>query len=541
MVAILGDQFKNFSFNFIYILAIVISVAIFVLNIQYSTFTYSSWYPLIFNNSLMSSILKVIISLILVIILGIIVKKINEKYIISLIVILNITTLIIRLFIIGSFDNFPVADSWHVFNGTNVLFFTNDIRPLYVGNYFALYPQQLGIVTILYPLALFFRENILGYYYSQVVIIQLTIILLTLISYKLKGIKASFITSILLNLFIPNFFVAFLIYGDLYAYFFLVLAFTLYIYSKDHQSKYRYLYMSLIYLCLVFAYLARLSTNVFIIAMIITFFLHNRFNLKVIIAIILMLSIIVVPFKLIDKAFDVKDVELGKYAFPSNTWLRLGFGYSGFDEKTPGFHDIKTDEEFKNVGYDSNKMRIINQELINDRLEAFRDFKYMFNFFKAKTTIMWTDPDFEMMTLIIPFKGSKISEPELSYKEINYGFGKIDLTTKNEFGQLITDNYYSIRKYEKIYIFSLLLLLMLMFIKIKKEDKIMVFGRLILIGFFILHLIIEIKSRYLYVCINALIFIVSLYYLEVFDKYYEKIIDYKRKKLLTGGVINDNK
>lgn len=520
----MGDFFKNFSSKFIYILAIVITIAIFVLNILYSSFTYSSWYPLIFENSVYSSFAKIILGLMLLIFIGILIRKSNKKHILIYIIALNIITLFIRLVIIASFDNFPVADSWHVFNGANVLFFTDDIRPLYIGNYFALYPQQLGIVTILYPLAFFFRENILGYYYTQVLIIQITVILLTLCSYKLKGLKVSFFTTLMLNLFVPNMFVPFLIYGDLYSFFFLVVAFTLYIFFKDLNLKWKYLLLLSIYICLSFAYLARLSTNVFIIALVITLFLNNKLNLKIFITIIIMLSIIAIPFKIIDKAFDIKDVELGKYAFPSNTWLRIGLGYSGFDEITPGFHDIKTDEEFKNVGYDVNKMSLINQNLISVRLSAFEDINYMFNFFKAKTIVMWTDPDFEMMTLIIPFKGSKIANPYFEYKEVNYGFGKLDLSIKNEFGHILTDNYYLIRKYEKVYIFSFLIMLIITIIRFKKEDKILLFGRLVLIGFFILHLVIEIKSRYLFVCMNALIFIVSLYYLDVFEEYYNRFI-----------------
>lgn len=520
----MGDCFRRISLKFISILAIVIAIAIFVLNILYSSFTYSSWYPLVFDNSLFSSFAKIILGFIFIVIIGIIIRMSKSKYILAYIITLNLITLIIRLSIIASFDNFPVADSWHVFNGANVLFFTNDIRPLYIGNYFALYPQQLGIMTILYPLAFFFRENIIGYYYTQVFIIQFTVLLLTLCSYKLKGLKVSFFTALMLNLFVPNMFIPFLIYGDLYAYFFLSLAFTVYIYSRNTQSNWKYFYIALIYIFSCFAYLARLSTNVFIIALVITFFLNNKINRKAIISIILMISIIVIPFKIVDKAFDIKDVELGKYAFPSNTWLRIGLGYSGFDDKTPGFHDIKTDEEFKNVGYDVNEMKRINQRLISNQLSAFKDINYMFDFFKDKSIVMWTDPDFEMMTLIVPFKGSKIADPYSEYKQVNYGFGKISLTIKNDFGHLISDNYYLIRKYEKVYIFSFLIMLILTIARFKKEDRILLFGQLVLIGFFILHSVIEVKSRYLYVCMNALIFVVSLYYLDIFDKCFSKFI-----------------
>lgn len=538
--SLFGGRLSIISEYFIYLLAIVITIAIFVLNFQYTTFTYSSWYPLIFDNSFLSSLAKVIIALLLIILLGLFIKNLNRKYIIPLIVLINLVTFILRILIINGFNNFPVADSWHVFNGANVLFFTEDIRPLYIGNYFALYPQQLGIVTLLYPLALLFKENINAYYQAQVILIQVAILLLTISSYKLKGLKAAFITTLFLNLFIPNYFVSFLIYGDLYAMLFLTIAFVVFAYRDVFSSK-PFLYYGLVLLCLSLAYLARLSTNVFVLAIIFTALISYRVSSKLFIRIALLMSTIILPFMLITNFFNVQDVELGKYAFPTNTWLRLGLGYSGFDEKTPGYHDIKTDIEFRNVGYDAQAMSKINQTVIDKQLRLFQDPDKALDFFKQKTIIMWTDPDFEMMTLIVPFKGSKIEDPRKTYQEINYGFGAIDLSVKTDFGNLLTENYYMIRKYEKVFMFSILILLLLSFLKAKKDDQVALYARLILIGFFLLHLLIEIKSRYVFVCVNALILYVSLYFTEYFDDVYLRISLVLKRLIKKEGIENDIK
>lgn len=541
MVSYLGDKFRLFGMNFIYIFSIIILIIIFIINIQYSSLTFSSWYPLIFSNSLLSSFAKILIGVILIILLGVFAKLNKDKNLLRLVIFVNILTLIFRFLIINGFNNTPIADSWSVFNGVNTLFFTNDIQPLYIGNYFSLYPQQLGIVTILYPLALFFRGNINLYYFTQVIMIQFIILLLTLSSYKLKGIKTAFVTTVLMNLFIPNYFISFLIYGDLYALLFLTIAFTLFVFYKNNSNFLKVIFIIIGFLSLVFAYYARLSTNVFIIAIMLTMYLSTKINLKFILKSVLLISVILFPFTILTEFYNVKDVELGKYSFPSNTWLRIGLGYSGFDNTTPGFHDNKTEEEFRINGYDVEKMSEINTQRINNQILSFRDWDFGFNFFKQKTIIMWTDPDFEMMTLIIPFKGSKIDNPKKTFYESNYGSGKIDLKPKNKFGEIITDSYFIVRKYEKVFMFSIFILLIIIFIKSKKDDLFVNFSRLLLIGFFLLHLIIEIKSRYVFVCINALIFFVSLYYLDYFNDYYSKFLLYFHRYSIKEGIKYDSK
>ena len=203
-------------------------------------------------------------------------KNINEKSVFLSIVLFNIISLIVKVVIILSFNNSPIADSWDIFNGVNTLLFTSDKGTLYIGNYFAMYPQQLGMVSILSPLAFLFKWDINAYYYFQAFLIQLTIVLLTLCSFKLKGLKVSLVTTILLNLFIPNLFVPFLIYGDLYSYFFIALLYTLYLYTKNCESKYTKVLIVFVSLILIsLAYLARISTVVFIIAFFIVYFINR--------------------------------------------------------------------------------------------------------------------------------------------------------------------------------------------------------------------------------------------------------------------------
>lgn len=512
--------FRLLSKKFIYLLSIIILFIISIFNISHSTLTYSSWYPLIFRNNLYKTGLLFILSFFFVVCLYYFVKNINEKSVFLSIVLFNIISLIVKVVIILSFNNSPIADSWDIFNGVNTLLFTSDKGTLYIGNYFAMYPQQLGMVSILSPLAFLFKWDINAYYYFQAFLIQLTIALLTLCSFKLKGLKVSLVTTILLNLFIPNLFVPFLIYGDLYSYFFIALLYTLYLYTKNCESKYTKVLIVFVSLILIsLAYLARISTVVFIIAFFIVYFINRKLNIKYFVILALTLIFVTNVYPINTNLYNKGDVGLGEYEFPSNTWIRLGVSYSWFDQVTPGFHDQRIDWDFKSVGYNKSKMSKINHEVISARLNQMFRTKEWIHFYKKKIVILWTDPDFEMMSYIAPFKGEHLSDPSELQKVELHGSGATNLKANNIIGEMIQKYYYPLRDFEKLYLYATLFIGFLVFVNRKDESDEKLFIRLLLIGFFALHLLIEIKSRYIFVFYSSFIFIISLNFYEEFEKF----------------------
>lgn len=515
----LSRNFKLLSKKFIYILSILTLFIISIFNLTHTTLTYSSWYPLIFKNNVLKIAILVSMSFFLVMSLYYLVKYINRKYIISSIILVNFIFLLIKVVIILSFNNSPIADSWDIFNGVNTLLFTSDKGPLYIGNYFAMYPQQLGMVSILSPLAILFKWDVNSYYYFQAFLIQLTIVLLTLCSFKIKGLKVSLITTILLNLFIPNLFVPFLIYGDLYSYFYITILYTLYLYTRSNESKLIKVLVILVSLILIsFAYLARISTIVFIIAFFIVYFINKSINKKYFVILALTVLFVTNAYPMNTKLYDKGDVCLGEHEFPSNTWIRLGVSYSWFDQVTPGFHDQRIDWDFKSVGFNKNRMLVINNHVIKDRLNQMFKTNEWIHFYKKKMVILWTDPDFEMMSYIAPFKGEHMSNPGELQKVELHGSGATNLKVENGIGEWIQKNYYLLRDFEKMYLYATLFIGFLVFVNRKDESDEKFFIRLLLIGFFALHMLIEIKSRYIFVFYSSFIFVVSLTYYEEFEK-----------------------
>ena len=522
---------KVLSKKIIYVLSIIILLIVSVFNLSHSTLTYSSWYPLIFRNNFYKTGFLFMLCLLFIVCLYYFVKNIKQKVLLPTIIFINTISLIIKVTIIVSFNNSPIADSWDIFNGVNTLLFTSDKGLLYIGNYFAMYPQQLGMVSILSPIAFLFKWDVNAYYYFQAFLTQITILLLTLCSFKLKGLKVALVTTILLNLFIPNFFVPFLIYGDLYSYFFIALLYTFFLYTKNNESnviKGIVIFTSLILISL--AYLARISTIVYIIAFFIVYFLNKSLSKKYFIILALTLIFVFNAYPMNTKLYNKGDVCLGEYEFPSNTWIRLGVSYSWFDQVTPGFHDQRIDWDFRSVGYNKLKMSEINSQVIFARLNQMFKTNEWINFYKKKIVILWTDPDFEMMSYIAPFKGEHLSNPGELQKVELHGSGATNLKTNNIFGEMIQKNYYPLRDFEKTFLYATLFIGLLVFVNREDESDEKLFIRLLLIGFFALHLLIEIKSRYIFVFYSSYIFVISLFFYQEFENLLS-IIDKTKSKI----------
>ena len=522
---------KVLSKKIIYVLSIIILLIVSVFNLSHSTLTYSSWYPLIFRNNFYKTGFLFMLCLLFIVCLYYFVKNIKQKVLLPTIIFINTISLIIKVTIILSFNNSPIADSWDIFNGVNTLLFTSDKGLLYIGNYFAMYPQQLGMVSILSPIAFLFKWDVNAYYYFQAFLTQITILLLTLCSFKLKGLKVALVTTILLNLFIPNFFVPFLIYGDLYSYFFIALLYTFFLYTKNNESnviKGIVIFTSLILISL--AYLARISTIVYIIAFFIVYFLNKSLSKKYFVILALTLVFVFNAYPMNTKLYNKGDVCLGEYEFPSNTWIRLGVSYSWFDQVTPGFHDQRIDWDFRSVGYNKLKMSEINRQVIFARLNQMFKTNEWINFYKKKIVILWTDPDFEMMSYIAPFKGEHLSNPGELQKVELHGSGATNLKTNNIFGEMIQKNYYPLRDFEKTFLYATLFIGLLVFVNREDESDEKLFIRLLLIGFFALHLLIEIKSRYIFVFYSSYIFVISLFFYQEFENLLS-IIDKTKSKI----------
>lgn len=443
--------------------------------------------------------------------------KLSRKQIIFLIILINVLALLIKFYLVKSFNNLPVADAYYIFDGTDVLHFTDNPAYLEKGMYFGTYPEQLGMVSILYPLAALFRFNMNGYYLTFAVISQVTIMLLTYVSYRVSNIKSALWASLLFNIFLPNISVVFLIYGDLFSFFFLSLALAIHVHFN--QKKLNYIAFLMIAVLIAFAYLARLSTNIFIIATIITVILAYRDKIAKIVVTLCLASVLLFTYSINEYFYNTEKISLGTYAQPFNTWIRLGTGVSGYDQTTPGFHNNQVEVDFADLKYNKEKMYQLNSNIIHEQIDDLIKNKTIYEFLIEKLKVTWTDPDFEMTTLILPYVGHPIEDPLTESINNPKGSGAFELAPNNAFGEFLVAHYYDFRKFEKIIYFGILLGLLVTFFK-KSRNHYDVFAYLITIGFVLLHLMIEIKSRYVYVYINFMILYVSINMPFILDKLY---------------------
>lgn len=522
---------RNFSITCIRWFSIALIILLFGINVLFTTYTFTGWYPLVFDNSIVSSLGKILLAIFLFVFVYLLSRKLSNKQILLLLLLINLISFLVKILLIQSFDNAPVADTWFIFDGTDVLHYTDDPFYFSKGRYFATYPQQLGMTTLLLPITAIFRGQVDGYYYSFSIMMQLSILLLTYAAYRIKGLKAAFWTTVLMNIFLPNMFVIFLIYGEIFVVFYLSIATVLYFVSKSEELiQYRWLTWALFGLAVACAYLARLSTNVFILAFVSVLILLGTQIRRILVGVLFSTVILVATYPLNELIYNPVENNIGEFAQPSNTWIRLGLGYSGFDGVTPGFHDNQIDKDIEMFDYNSEAMAEYNSKLISKQWNELIQEGNLLNFYLEKTKIMWTDPDFEMMTIILPFAGRKFENPRVESRTEMFGSGAFDLKTISPFGNWLTAHYFDVRKAEKtIYFGYLLLFVMVFFKKDDHKDHILLFMRILTIGFFLLHQIIEIKSRYLYVYMNFMIFFGSLYVPTLLDALFDKSKKYFKR------------
>lgn len=523
MVTKIIHKFRDLSSLFIYVVSLIIIGLFFFVNFNYTTYTYSSWYPLVFENSWISSLLKIGLVLMLWLTIHFLSKKLNKVGILIFIILINVVSIWLKYYVIKSFNNAPVADAWFIFDGTDVLHFTDNPAYLMKGMYFGMYPEQLGMTTLLWPIAAIVRLNINAYYYSFAWMMQISILMVTYGVYTIRNEQSALWLTLLMNLFIPNLFVVFLIYGDLFSLFFISLAFlyySLFLHSKN--TKYFILHITIILFLLALAFLARVSTNIVLIAIGLVALVWGRQHIRILVTILLVTLVLIFTYPLNEKLYYHEKVYLGEYAHPFNSWIRLGMGYSGFDQTTPGFHNYQVDLDLKDLNYNKEKMSLLNSSIIQKQVQTLLNDGKFFDFFYEKIKISWTDPDFEMMTLILPYAGHSFEDPRMSSKTELYGSGAFNLSINTYLGDWIVSHYYEIRKYEKVIYFGILVSIFLSMLK-KKTDPLDYFFRIITIGFFLLQLLIEIKSRYVYVYINMMLIYSALYFPNLLDQWIHAI------------------
>lgn len=513
------ENIQKSLFKLTNITAFIIIAGILLLNFKYSSITYSSWYPLIFTNNFLIVFIQIVFAIIIINLFYILSIKLPKRWLITLIVVINLIAFIFKLLVSINFSSIPIDDSYIVFEAANAYVYNHLYIPEYISTYLMHIPRQLGLVTILLPLVKIFNFNYFYLINFQAILIQVSILVIGIAIYKLKGIKSFFISTLLLNLFIPTSFLTLLVYGEVYTLFFLSLAFLFYVYKSE---KNWFIWISI--LSLGFAYLSRTTTNIWIIALIITIIFTEIPNRKILTTITCLLLILIVPYNLVSYIYSTGVVNVNDHNYPQNTWIRLGLGYSGFDGVSAGYYNDQVDKDFILLNEDTDDMELLNQKIINDSIDYLLENNNFIKFFAQKMIISWTDADFDMLSRIYPFAGEYIGNPYGEYLSDNiYGSASINANFTSSFSLSIFDNRTLIMYLEKIYMYQILILLMMSFLLIKHEEKPKIFISILIIGVFLFNLIFEVKGRYNFIHFTGFIVFISYYLIDTISVLKDKL------------------
>lgn len=502
--------------NLVKAVAVLIFGYIVALNLGYTSFTYSSWYPLIFNASLSSSIIKAILGVLLLFGIIFLSNTLSKKLLIIIAILVQVFFLSLKIFIVYQYESYPIADSYLVLEAANAFVYNSSYLPEFIYQYLTHIPRQLGIVSLLIPLVKLFQYNYLSVLFFQAFMVQSAIVLLTVALYRLKGIQSAFLVSILLNLFIPNSFLSLLIYGDSYAFFFLSL--TFFFYTLIPKGK---LYIVLMYGSLILAFFARTTTNIWVLAAMLLLMLYIHKDKHLYKHILALIIVIIFPYLLLTQLFSMGTYSFENNNYPNNTWLRIGLGYSGFDQASPGYYNDQIERDFLDLDQNTVDMEAYNASLISKNIQNLFETNTWYSFFNTKMIISWTDADFEMMTRMYPFYGDRIDNPYQSAEEILYGSASMGTIVDET--SIFVQYRNLVLIFEKIFVFGILIFSVLSLIQKDSKDPMDYFISILLVGVFLFNLLFEIKGRYNFIVFNALIVYVAYRSKSFFEAVQQKL------------------
>lgn len=516
----LNNKFFQFVLYLVKALSLLAIFLMIIVNISYDNFLLGGTFATI--NPV--NIKTIIIPLIL---FPIFIYLINRKFQFNfktIFILLNLFFLTIRILLLTSFEVGAAGDSWYTINSGSLLL-NNVFTPLQKGGYISTYSHQLGLLTILLPLIKLFDYTYFPYYLINTLLVQISTITFALVVRNLRDEKAAFICLILLNLFLPNYFYSFLIYGQVFGLFFISIA--IYFYTKYKSNK---LYSIFFFIFLLLAYYARLAILVWVIAFIIfELFMNHNLKSKITHIVVYLLIILFANPLLISTYNFVLGTNIGKYSMPSSVSIAIGQDYG--INNIPGFYSPKYISYYYTNKLDKDMFETYISEQIESNVTNHIENGTYFNFLSDKYIFTWSEQDLSSMNHVIA------SNPNISFKDfsennnLRVGSASTDTKTINLFGEVIIEKMFVLRNYEKSFILFVLLLSFIgSILNIKKTRNIMFLFELIIIGLPLLLLIIESQPRYTFMYTNFLI-VYSVLNLDAFEKIYTRFTIYRTKYL----------
>lgn len=470
-----------------------------IANIRFDSYIFAGTNPIISDGDIILFLLSLILLIAVLFIFA--TDFLTKKTILILFIAINSVALIGRFIVLSSFEIVPTADMYRVVLAGAQIFLYGDFSSTLAGGYVNMFSNQFGVLTLLEPFVRNFEFDFNAYYIVNILLIQASILFLSGSFLLRNKLKESLFSTILLNLFLPNLFAIFIIYGDLFALF----ALSAFIFINLIKFKYKFIQTIFSFVLILMAQLARPTSIIWFIALLIVFFIYKKWNdfLKLLIALSLSL-LFVQSLPLVYEARFA--INIPETSLPFSTWVGIAFEKASVDKESPGFY---TDEYFNYHVNNQYNVEKTNQYIIKDLNKNLNQLilkNELFNFQNEKIRILWTDPDFETMNFILPMNYALTKNDFRANNALRVGVASEGSHPKNTLGELLVRGMFQLRRFEKVmYLLMLLGAMIASIVNLKSRDKTLLVLQLLGIGFFLFFQFMEIKPRYLLVYMNFLV------------------------------------
>lgn len=433
----------------------------------------------------------------------------NKKYMRS--IMLGMTCALISigsiLWVCG-LHSVPVGDQKIVFDFASVLN-EGEYYGFNKGQYLSVYPQQLGLITLL---RVFVKVVGDSNYFAFQIMVALLVPLIPFAGCKIVRILTQnnprvelYFELFVLTCFPIYGYTAF-VYGDLISIPFVFLGAWIYL-SCIKEFKVWKLFC--VALCMGLAVMLKTNMYIVVIAMLIGLLvkiISGSVKKNVLIAIAISIGVLVPS--LITKAIYSPHYVENADSMPASTWIAMGLSDNNLG---PGWYSIYALDMFYRSDYNADSARKEAMKDIQDSISVFRtNPEFAVDFFSRKMNTQWNTPMYQSINMVncqLENSQSKIIQ---------------DICYRGTIGKLI-------EKYMKVY--QLLLyfsILLFMISRWKKENHIEDYVLLIAVfGGFLFTMMWEAKARYVFPYL-----VMMIPYMAMGVNYLAEIIDNRRKQLL---------
>lgn len=386
---------------------------------------------------------------------------------------------------IGSCDRPPLYDAAEIRWGVE-RFVQGDYIAFQPGQYFQMYPNQLGLAFIMEALySLFGKEEYLIFQ----IVCGLFAVGIFVIGYALTGMLVGerekngtqILYSLLMCGCLPLFFYTTWVYGEIPFLFFSFLAFGFLLkYGKVHKWG----FLAGMVICSACAVIVRGNAWIVVVALLLVLLVQmiSQKDWKLAGVMILLVALPYLCLSLITMRYENRTKLDLSEGMPSTAWIAMGMGESPW---APGWYNDFCVESYWETGFDKSETAVLADARIKERFqELVSNPAYAVSFYKDKVVSQWEDPLYQSLFFNTQFGEEKPREDSL----LAY--------LCSEAGQEGVRNF-SDRWQFFIYLGTLGYFLF----AVKKEDEIRnhTFGAA-LIGYFLFSILWEGKARYIFPC-----------------------------------------